>query len=66
MPAVTAALLIAQGTWDVQKMVNVEELPCKPFINLMNAIGLPTHIRIGHNQDDTLLSFELDEQAQEA
>lgn len=66
VPAVAAALLIAQGTWDVQKMVNVEELPCKPFINLMNAIGLPTHIRIGHNQDDALLSFELDEQAQEA
>ena len=26
-------------------MVNVEELDCKPFINLLNEIGLPTRIK---------------------
>lgn len=44
VPAVAAALLIADGTWDVRKMVNVEELPPQPFIALMDQIGLPTQI----------------------
>src|SRR5690606_2692051 len=44
VPAVAAALLIADGVWDVRKMVNVEELPPQPFIDLMNKIGLPTQI----------------------
>ncbi|MEH6387391.1 MAG: saccharopine dehydrogenase family protein [Pseudomonas profundi] len=55
VPVVAAALLIAQGEWDVQKMVNVEELPPKPFINLLNEIGLPTRIR--DEQGDRALSF---------
>ncbi len=45
VPPVAAALLIASGEWDVKKMVNVEELPPKPFINLLNQMGLPTRIK---------------------
>ncbi|MDH5858871.1 saccharopine dehydrogenase family protein [Lampropedia aestuarii] len=60
VPAVAAAILIAQGTWDVQKMVNVEELPYQPFINLMNQMGLTTYLREA-GQDDCLISFDLAE-----
>ncbi|MEF3048064.1 saccharopine dehydrogenase family protein [Pseudotabrizicola sp. L79] len=45
VPPVAAALLIADGTWDVGTMVNVEELDPAPFINLLNQIGLPTRIK---------------------
>ena len=45
VPPVAAALLVAQGIWDVEKMVNVEELPPQPFLNLLNQMGLPTAIR---------------------
>lgn len=45
VPVVAAALLIADGRWDVQQMVNVEELPPKPFLDLLNQMGLPTCIR---------------------
>jgi saccharopine dehydrogenase-like NADP-dependent oxidoreductase len=45
VPAVAAALLIADGTWDVGKMVNVEELDPRPFINLMNTMGIVSRIR---------------------
>jgi saccharopine dehydrogenase-like NADP-dependent oxidoreductase len=45
VPAVAAAVLIARGDWDVKKMVNVEELPPRPFIELLDAIGLPTFVR---------------------
>jgi saccharopine dehydrogenase-like NADP-dependent oxidoreductase len=45
VPPVAAAMLIATGEWDVKKMANVEELPPKPFINLLNRIGLPTRIK---------------------
>lgn len=62
VPAVAAAILIAQGVWDVQKMVNVEELPYQPFINLMNQMGLTTHLREA-GQDDCLISFDLAELA---
>ena len=55
VPPVAAALLIAGGEWDVQKMVNVEELDPKPFINLLNEMGLPT--RIKDEQGDRALSF---------
>lgn len=55
VPPVAAAILIANGAWDVQKMVNVEELDAKPFINLLNEMGLPT--RIKDEQGDRALSF---------
>jgi hypothetical protein len=45
VPPVAAALLIAQGPWDVQRMVNVEELDPEPFIALLDQIGLPTEVR---------------------
>jgi saccharopine dehydrogenase-like NADP-dependent oxidoreductase len=45
VPPVAAALLIADGTWDVGTMANVEELDPAPFINLLNQIGLPTRIK---------------------
>lgn len=45
VPAVAAAMLIANGTWDTGEMANVEELDPKPFIALMNRMGLVTRIR---------------------
>ncbi|WP_435164730.1 saccharopine dehydrogenase family protein [Falsirhodobacter sp. 1013] len=45
VPPVAAALLLADGTWDVAKMVNVEELDPKPFLALLNTMGLPTRIK---------------------
>ncbi len=55
VPPVAAALLIADGTWDVGTMANVEELDPKPFINLLNVMGLPT--RIKDEAGDRDLSF---------
>jgi saccharopine dehydrogenase-like NADP-dependent oxidoreductase len=45
VPPVAAAILIAQGDWDVKTMVNVEELPPKPFLGLLGKMGLPTRIK---------------------
>ena len=45
VPAVAAAVLIARGDWDAKKMVNVEELPPRPFLDLLDRMGLPTFIR---------------------
>lgn len=45
VPPVAAALLIANGTWDVKRMANVEELPPRPFLELLDRMGLPTRIR---------------------
>ncbi len=45
VPPVAAALLIADGTWDVGHMVNVEDLDPKPFLDLLNRMGLPNRIR---------------------
>ncbi|HNU11265.1 MAG TPA: saccharopine dehydrogenase family protein [Rubrivivax sp.] len=47
VPAATAALLIADGTWDVRRMVNVEQLPARPFLELMAELGLETWVREG-------------------
>ncbi len=44
VPPVVAALLIAEGVWDVGTMVNVEELDPRPFITLLNGMGLPSRI----------------------
>ncbi|MBP2659396.1 MAG: Saccharopine dehydrogenase, partial [Firmicutes bacterium] len=38
------AMLVARGEWDVKHMVNVEELEAKPFIDLLDTMGLPTEI----------------------
>ncbi|MBU9697799.1 saccharopine dehydrogenase family protein [Rhodobacteraceae bacterium HSP-20] len=45
VPPVAAALLLAEGVWDVGTMVNVEELDPKPFINLLNVMGLPNRVK---------------------
>ena len=45
VPPVAAAMLIADGTWDVGTMVNVEDLDPRPFIAILNRIGLPTRVR---------------------
>ncbi|MDO5622289.1 MAG: saccharopine dehydrogenase family protein [Paracoccus sp. (in: a-proteobacteria)] len=44
VPPVTAAILIARGVWDVKRMVNVEELPARPFLELLGDMGLPTRV----------------------
>ncbi len=56
VPPVAAALLVASGEWDVEKMVNVEELDPRPFLSLLNKMGLPTSIR--DEQGDRPLNFE--------
>jgi saccharopine dehydrogenase-like NADP-dependent oxidoreductase len=45
VPPAAAAMLIADGTWDVHRMVNVEDLDPRPFLAILNRIGLPTMIR---------------------
>lgn len=39
VPVITAALLMADGTWDPKTMVNVEELDPDPFLALMPEVG---------------------------
>lgn len=56
VPVVAAAMLIASGSWDVRKMVNVEELDPSPFIAQMNRMGLVT--RIQDAQGDRVLHPE--------
>jgi len=56
LPPVAAAMLIAQGTWDVRTMANIEELPPQPFLGLLNRMGLPTRIR--DERGDRALTFE--------
>ncbi len=55
VPPVAAAILVASGEWDVKTMANVEELPPKPFLNILNQIGLPT--RIKDENGDRALDF---------
>ena len=45
VPPVAAAMLIAQGVWDVGQMANVEDMDPKPFLRLLNDIGLSTRIK---------------------
>jgi len=45
VPPAAAAILIAQGAWDIKTMVNVEELDPDPFIRLLDTMGLPTVIQ---------------------
>lgn len=57
VPPVAAAMLVATGEWDAGKMVNVEELDAKPFINLLNETGLPTRIQDANG--DRALEFDM-------
>jgi saccharopine dehydrogenase-like NADP-dependent oxidoreductase len=52
VPPVAAALLIASGDWDVKKMANIEDLPAKPFLHLLNQMGLPTRIKDANGDRD--------------
>jgi saccharopine dehydrogenase-like NADP-dependent oxidoreductase len=45
VPPVAMAMLIADGTYDHGKMMNVEELAPKPLFTLLDAIGLPTRVK---------------------
>lgn len=44
VPPVAAAILIARGPWDVKAMANVEDLPARPFLELLGRMGLPTRV----------------------
>lgn len=45
VPPVAAALLVAQGTWNVRTMANVEELEPLPFLSELQRMGLMTAVR---------------------
>jgi saccharopine dehydrogenase-like NADP-dependent oxidoreductase len=45
VPPVAAAVLVAEGVWDVGTMVNVEELDPAPFLRLLGEMGLPTRVK---------------------
>ncbi|MFA5206315.1 MAG: saccharopine dehydrogenase family protein [Lentisphaeria bacterium] len=45
VPPVAAAMLVANGLWDTQTMVNVEELDPEPFLAILDRIGLPTDVK---------------------
>lgn len=54
VPPVAAAMLVATGEWDAGTMKNVEELDPKPFLSILDRIGLPTRVQIGGlGGDDT-------------
>ena len=44
VPPLAAAVLIARGIWDVRRMVNVEDLPARPFLELLGEMGLPSRV----------------------
>jgi saccharopine dehydrogenase-like NADP-dependent oxidoreductase len=45
VPPVAAALLIADGAWDIGRMVNVEELDPFPFLENLDRLGLTMEIQ---------------------
>ncbi|ADE83972.1 saccharopine dehydrogenase family protein [Rhodobacter capsulatus] len=51
VPPVAAAILIAKGIWDVGHMANVEELPPRPFLELLGEMGLPNRVIDASGQD---------------
>ncbi|MFA5582145.1 MAG: saccharopine dehydrogenase family protein [Paracoccaceae bacterium] len=55
VPVVAAALLVAQGEWDVARMVNVEDLAPRPFLEILDRLGLKTWVRDGAG--DRLLTY---------
>ncbi|MGB6055072.1 MAG: saccharopine dehydrogenase family protein [Burkholderiaceae bacterium] len=48
VPAVAAAMLIADGPWDIGCMANVEQLDPQPFLALLARLGLPTRVKDWH------------------
>ncbi|MDO5647061.1 saccharopine dehydrogenase family protein [Paracoccus sp. (in: a-proteobacteria)] len=51
VPPVAAAILVARGVWDVKKMANVEDLPARPFLELLGDMGLPTRVIDGRGDN---------------
>ena len=47
VPAVAAAMLVAEAVWEPRTMVNVEELDPDPLLALLDKIGLPTEFTSG-------------------
>ena len=47
VPPVAAAILVAQNVWNAKSMKNVEELDPKPFLTLLDDMGLPTRVLKG-------------------
>ncbi|EKD59698.1 MAG: hypothetical protein ACD_54C01185G0002 [uncultured bacterium] len=45
VPPVAMAMLIADGTYDLGRMMNVEELDPRPLFRLLDTLGLPTRIK---------------------
>lgn len=45
VPAAAAAILVANNTWDIHKMANIENLPPKPYLKMIAELGLETYIR---------------------
>lgn len=45
VPALAAAMLVFSGEWRVNKLVNVEELPPAPFLDLMPKLGITWAMR---------------------
>ena len=56
VPPVAAAMLIANGAWDVGQMANVEDMGPRPFLGLLNRMGLPT--RLKDQKGDRPLTFD--------
>ena len=46
VPPVAAAILVAEGEWDVKTMVNVEELEPEPFSRCVERMGLGTQVNV--------------------
>jgi saccharopine dehydrogenase-like NADP-dependent oxidoreductase len=46
-PAIAAARLLNNGTWQANKMVNIEELEAQPFLQMLDAMQLTTRIKMG-------------------
>ena len=44
VPATAAALLIADGAWDNRKMNNIEQLAPRPWLQLLETMGLLSRI----------------------
>ena len=54
VPPVAAAILVAQGVWDIGHMANVEELEPRPFLELLGRMGLPSRV-IGTDGQDSAI-----------
>ena len=60
VPAAACALLVADGRWDNGRMNNVEQLPPRPWLALLDRMGLPNRI---HDADGDRGLFQDAEEA---